>query len=95
MSQSNSTTPSVPSPNSTCLFSGATLAADTREEHTILRSLGGRIRSRRVTSSAFNEACGSYIDPYLLLPYAETMATLRPLLSAEHKGGELSVEIPG
>lgn len=87
--------PGAELPKPTCLFTGALLGPKTREEHTILRSLGGRVRSRRVTSSAFNEACGSYVDPYLLLPYAETMATLRPVLSAEHRGGELSVDVPG
>jgi hypothetical protein len=65
MSRVTATIPAVP-PLSTCLFTGKVLTPDTREEHTILWSLGGRVRSRRVTSSAFNEACGSHVDPYLL-----------------------------
>jgi hypothetical protein len=78
----------------TCLFTGAVLGPGTKEEHTIPRGLGGRVRSKIVSSSTFTNDC-SGIDQFLVLVYAETMATLGPCLSTEHKSGELSVNIPG
>ena len=88
--------PSVP-PNAahTCLFTEAALPADTKLEHTILRALGGRVRSRIVSSSDFNNSCGSTIDPFLVLTYGDIVRVLGPLLAGEHLSGNLKVEIPG
>jgi len=38
-----------------CLFTDAELTADTKEEHTIPSSLGGRIKTVNASSSAFND----------------------------------------
>ena len=62
----------------TCLFTNTELSAATREEHTIQRSLGGRIRSREVSSDRFNEECGGLIDTYIRDAYADRMAILGP-----------------
>lgn len=80
---------------STCLFTGETLGPDTREEHTIPRGLGGRIRSRVVSSSTFNERSGSYLDETMKSPYAMIFNVLAPLLAAEHQPGLLEIEVPG
>ena len=79
----------------TCLFTGASLPPDTTLEHTLLRALGGRVRSRIVSSSVFNNRCGSTIDPFLVLTYGDISRMLGPLLAAEHLSGELEVDIPG
>jgi hypothetical protein len=60
-----------------------------------LRALGGRVRSRIVSSSDFNNRAGSTVDPYLLLVYGEMIRILGPLLKPEHQSGTLIVEIPG
>ncbi len=83
----------APSSN-TCLFTGANLDTTTRVEHTILRGLGGRVRSRIVCCDALNNRCGSLLDPFLLAPYLELMAILGPMLAAEHRSGSIPVTIP-
>lgn len=45
-----------------CLITGEPLDESTKIEHTILRSLGGQITSREVTSSDFNQKCGNSVD---------------------------------
>src|SRR4051812_29511892 len=82
-------------PMPTCLFTGTTLTPNTLREHTIPRSVGGRIRSREVSSDSFNGRAGSYVDPFLYEPYSEVMTTLGPVLTAEHRGGTVTVEVPG
>ncbi len=82
-------------PTATCLFTQDELPPDTRIEHTIPRALGGRIRSRIVSSNEFNNRCGAHVDPYLIRRYAEILCLLGPMMSAEHTPGNLSVEIPG
>jgi hypothetical protein len=78
-----------------CFFTGEELGPDNREEHTIQRALGGRIRSRIVSSTAFNQRCGQLIDPRLNAIYAETMSVLGPVLPVECLGGTRPVEMPG
>jgi len=46
----------------TGLFTGEVLTPDTRVEHTILDSLGGRVTSRIATSSDFNEQIARQVD---------------------------------
>lgn len=75
----------------TCLMTGDHLPKTTRQEHTILRSLGGRIRSREVSSDRFSSAAGSRIEPFLHELYVLIMTTL----GAAHRGGIQSVEMPG
>lgn len=78
-----------------CLFTDAELDATTREEHTIPRSLGGRIRSTIVSSSNFNGRSGQRVDPYLAGVYAEVMQVLGPVLPAEARAGSVELSIPG
>jgi len=84
---------SIPQP--TCLFTGAPLSAVTREEHTIPRVLGGRIRSRVVSSDQFNNDCGSFLDAHLALPYSRILNRLEPLMAGEHSQAALRVTVPG
>ena len=53
----------------TCLFTGAELGPDTREEHAIQRFMGGRLVSREITSSEFNNNCGSFCDDAMRASY--------------------------
>jgi hypothetical protein len=78
-----------------CLFTGAALGSDTREEHTIQRALGGRIKSVVVSSSAFNERCGQRLDPYFSGIYAEAMRVLGPVLPSESRSASERFKIPG
>ncbi len=78
-----------------CLFTDAELSEATRIEHTIQRSLGGRIRSRAVSSDAFNERCGGLIDTYIRNVYADTMAILGPAPPGASSAGDQAVRIPG
>ena len=78
-----------------CLFTDTELEASTRAEHTIQRSLGGRIRSVEVSSDAFNERCGGLIDPYICAIYADIMAVLGPALPGASRAGERQVQMPG
>lgn len=79
----------------TCLFTEADLPPNTREEHAIPRSLGGRIRSRRITSDHFNNATSNGFDDLLAAPYANAFNYLAPLLSVEHEQGALQVGVAG
>jgi len=78
----------------TCLFTREPLSSATSEEHTIPRSLGGRVRSKVVSSSEFNNACASKVDPYLHEPYALLMCELGPALAVEHRTGRLDLVDP-
>jgi len=78
-----------------CLFTNAELGPDTRIEHTIPRSLGGRIKSTLVTSSEFNQRSGRRLDEQLGAVYAEVMRALGPALPAEPRAGVVPVEVPG
>jgi hypothetical protein len=79
----------------TCLFTGAELNADTKDEHTIQRALGGRVKSTIVTSSEFNELCGGKIDPFLARLYAIIMNALEPVLPSEAQAGLLNFRTVG
>ncbi len=79
----------------TCLFTGDSLGPQTREEHTIQRSLGGRIRSRLVSSNAFNEKCGGLVDPLLADVYLKTMSVLGPALPKASRCGNIRVDVEG
>jgi hypothetical protein len=78
-----------------CLFTGKELGPDTKDEHTIQRAIGGRIRSVGVSSNEFNEMCGNLIDPVLAELYWEIMAVLGPALPAESRCGQRVVQVPG
>ncbi len=71
----------------TCLFTGDVLDETTKIEHTILRSIGGKIRSTEVCSSEFNGLCGSTIDQNLHDCYSEICRILAPFISKEHQQG--------
>ena len=61
-----------------CLITGIPLDSSTKIEHTILHSLGGRITSRRVTSSTFNQKCGSTVDVALADMFKHIFSVLAP-----------------
>ena len=75
-----------------CLFTGETLNDQTRIEHTIPKSLCGRIRSRRVTCSSFNEKSGAF-DADLACQYKLILNVLAPLLPKEFNPGEIPVTL--
>lgn len=79
----------------TCLFTGEVLTDSTKEEHTIPESLGGRIESRIVSSSDFNEKSGNYLDPILKSVYEPFLNHLAPLLPSANQPGKMAVEVPG
>ena len=79
----------------TCLFSGECLTPTTKVEHTIPRSVAGRITSRNVSCDSFNELCGQRYDPFLARRYVQLMNVLSPLLSSKHQTGQLAVDAPG
>jgi hypothetical protein len=79
----------------TCLFTGEPLTPTTREEHTIPESLGGRIKSRFVTSDTFNNLCGSRLDHTLKLPYEPLLNQLAPLLPRTSQPGRMAIDVPG
>lgn len=64
-----------------CLFSGDKLDESTKIEHTIPAALGGRITSRRVTSSKFNEATSDKYDKPFTDQYLPILIRLAPLLN--------------
>ena len=63
-----------------CLFTGQELNSQTRIEHAIPESMGGRIKSRRVCSSDFNNQSGAFCDNSLRQAYRLIQARLAPLL---------------
>jgi hypothetical protein len=67
----------------TCLFTGEALTDATPIEHCIPRQLAGRIKSRCVSSAAFNNAT-SEIDDLFCTYYKPLLNALAPLLSREH-----------
>ncbi len=81
----------------TCLFTGEPLGPETHNEHTILRTLGGRIRSRFVASNSFNNLCSDKLDGALANAYQQLMIELGDLLSSEHRLARMPVmlEAPG
>ncbi len=76
----------------TCLFTNAPLIPYTKVEHTILRALGGRIKSRRVTSSDFNERSSNF-DKLLSDQYKLIMNVLAPVLPEEFNPGAMPVTL--
>lgn len=79
----------------TCLFTRDELAADTRLEHTIPRSLGGRVRSQVVSSNRFNNATSNRFDDVLWQPYGAMFNYLAPLLAREHAQRALQLDVGG
>ena len=77
----------------TCLFTSVNLPPETEEEHTIPRSLGGRITSRTVSSTEFNHASGDQIDPVLKRVYDPIINHLAPLLPMNSQPGRMQVEL--
>ncbi len=86
--------PSVVSGPPTCLFTGVALGPDTKDEHTIPESLGGRIKSKAVSSTAFNEASGRTVDPVLAQLYSPLFNRLAPLLPSQSQPGAFVVRVP-
>lgn len=67
----------------TCLFTGEELTAETKLEHGIPESLNGKIASRRVTSTAFNEFGGKEFVPEMEAAYKFLINTLAPLMPSQ------------
>ena len=79
----------------TCLFTGEVLPPTTKEEHTIPEALGGRIKSRFVTSDTFNNLCGARLDFVLKLAYEPLLNQLAPLLPRTGQPGVMPIHEPG
>lgn len=79
------------SSGATCLFTGQTLDNQTRVEHTILSSLGGRIQSQIVSCSGFNQKCGELIDVVLADTYSDVFMALAPMLPSWSNPGKTVV----
>lgn len=76
---------------STCLFTGEPTGPHTAEEHTIPRGLCGRFRTRRSSSTQFNNWSSQPFDAELVASYSVLVLALAPLLSAEHQPGGIEV----
>ena len=63
-----------------CLFTGVELPADTKLEHAIPESLNGKIASKRVSSTAFNEFGGEVLVPEMERAYTFLINTISPLM---------------
>jgi hypothetical protein len=79
----------------TCLFTGEELTPTTKQEHTIPKALGGRIKSRFVTSDTFNNFCGARLDFVLKLAYEPLLNQLAPLLPRTSQPGMMPIDVPG
>lgn len=76
----------------TCLFTNKPLDENTKIEHTIPRALCGRIRSKTVTCSEFNEA-SSKCDAILRNEFLMILGELAPMLPKEFDPGEIPVTL--
>ncbi len=76
---------SIPKLPSTCLFTGEILDSSTKIEHAIPNALGGRITSRKITSSRFNEATSDKFDKEFTDQYLPILVRLSPLLSRKFR----------
>jgi len=79
----------------TCLFTGELLNAQTKLEHTIQQSVGGRIKSRDVSCDAFNEAAGNGCDTQLAEAYSAIFNRLGPMMPSAHKTPKVPAQIYG
>ena len=75
-----------------CLFTNRELDDKTKIEHTIPRSLCGRIRSRSVTCSEFNES-SSQCDEMLKKEFVMILGILSPMLPGVFEPGEIPVKL--
>jgi hypothetical protein len=71
----------------TCLFTGEELDEATKSEHVIPKSLGGRIRSKKVTSSDFNNNAGNTVDAVLAERFFPFLSLLSPALPQAARPG--------
>lgn len=78
--------------NRTCLFTNKPLDKNTKIEHTIPRALCGRIRSKTVTCSEFNEA-SSKCDAVLREEFIMLLSALAPVLPKEFNPGKVPVTL--
>jgi hypothetical protein len=69
----------------TCLFTGEALAPPTKYEHTIPQSVGGRIKSKRVSSNRFNQAAGNGVDLKIARVFAPGFNRLGLSTPSSHK----------
>ena len=76
----------------TCLFTGKALDESTKIEHTIPRSLCGRICSKTVTCSEFNEA-SSKCDAELRQAFIMVLSELAPVLPKDFNPGAIPVKL--
>ena len=78
-----------------CLFTDETLDDATRVEHTIPRAIGGRVRSKEVSSSKFNHLCGNTLDPCFSGVYVHAMRVLGPCIPTEARSASERFKLPG
>ncbi len=91
---SESTSKQAECAHHTCLFTGERLTTCTKEEHTIPQCVGGRIKSRYVSCTRFNEAAGRTVDPAISSFYITIFNKLAPLSPGAH-GPKMPVTVPG
>lgn len=78
----------------TCLITRDELDEKTRLEHTIPRAMGGRYRSRIVSSTRFNNEASRF-DDALATPYLLFLSNLAPLMAKEHEPKSIDTSIEG
>lgn len=78
-----------------CLFTDELLSPATKVEHTIPESLGGRIESKTVSSTTFNEEASKTVDPVLAQAYAPLFNRIGPLTPGRTRPGSVTVQVPG
>jgi len=79
----------------TCLFTGDLLTPKTKSEHTILRALCGRIRTKRVSSNRFNEAAGRTVDKRLAETFAPLFSRIGGATPSWHKPPAIPATVAG
>ena len=75
-----------------CLFTSTELNDSTDLEHTIPKSLGGKIATRAVSSSAFNTFGGNEFVGEMKDAYLHLIHTLNPMFSSELRKKRIKVE---
>lgn len=79
----------------TCLFTGDVLSLKTKYEHTIPQSVGGRIKSKRMSSNRFNEAAGDSVDLKLAQVFAPAFNRLGLSTPSSHKPPTVPASVRG
>jgi hypothetical protein len=79
----------------TCLFTGEPLTPKTKIEHTIPESVGGRIKSRTVSSDLFNHAAGKGVDRKLAQAFSPLFNWIRLAIPGHRKPPSVPTLVQG